>query len=72
MNFELTEEQKLVQEMVRDFADNEILPKGKALEDQHEFPKEILKKIADLGILGLNFPISLHLSKLDAHSPLCL
>ena len=44
MNFELTEEQKLVQEMVRDFADNEILPKGKALEDQHEFPKEILKK----------------------------
>ena len=56
MNFELTEEQKLVQEMVRDFADNEILPKGKALEDQHEFPKEILKKIADLGILGMTVP----------------
>ena len=56
MDFELAEEQKLVQEMMRDFANNEILPKGKALEDQHEFPKEILGKLADLGILGMTVP----------------
>jgi len=56
MDFELTEEQKLVQKMMRDFSNNEIIPKGKALEDQHEFPKELLKKIADLGILGMTVP----------------
>lgn len=56
MDFELTEEQRLVQEMMKDFANNEILPRGKAFEDQHEFPKEILKKLADLGILGMTVP----------------
>ncbi len=56
MDFELTEEQKLVQQMVRDFANNEIIPQGKALEDQHKFPKELLKKIAKLGILGMTVP----------------
>ncbi|MFC2160393.1 acyl-CoA dehydrogenase family protein [Acidobacteriota bacterium] len=56
MDFELTEEQKLVQEMMRDFANKEIFPKGKTLEEQHEFPKDLLKKIADLGILGITVP----------------
>ncbi len=56
MDFKLTEEQKLVQEMMRDFANNEIIPIGKELEDQHAFPKELLKKIADLGILGMTVP----------------
>jgi len=57
MDFELSEEHKLVQEMVRDFANNEILPVGKTLEKQHEFPKDLLSKIADLGILGMTIPV---------------
>ena len=56
MNFELAEEHKLVQEMMRDFSNNEILPVGKTLEKQHEFPKDLLSKIADLGILGMTIP----------------
>jgi hypothetical protein len=56
MDFELTEEQSLVQEMMRNFAKNEILPQAKALEDRQEFPKELLNKIADLGILGMTLP----------------
>ena len=56
MDFELSEEHKLVQEMVRDFANNEILPVGKTLEKQHEFPKDLISKIADLGILGMTIP----------------
>lgn len=56
MDFELTEEQRLIQKMMRDFANNEIIPAGRALEDRHEFPKELLKKIADLGILGMTLP----------------
>jgi len=56
MDFELTEEQRLVQKMVRNFANNEIFPEVKALEDRHEFPKGLLKKIAGLGIMGMTVP----------------
>jgi len=56
MNFELTEEQKLLQEMVRDFAQKEILPRAKSLEDSHTFPQELLERLADLGILGMTIP----------------
>lgn len=56
MDFELTEDQKLLKEMVRDFAQNEIRPKIKALEDKHAFPSEILSKLAELGILGMTVP----------------
>jgi len=56
MNFELTEEQKLLQEMVRDFAQKEILPQAKILEENQKFPHQLLKKLADLGILGMTIP----------------
>ena len=56
MDFELAEEHKLVQEMMKDFANNEILPTGKTLEEQHEFPKDLISKMADLGILGMTVP----------------
>ena len=56
MNFELTEEQKLLQEMVRDFAQKEILPLAKSLEESHTYPNELLKKLSGLGILGMTIP----------------
>jgi alkylation response protein AidB-like acyl-CoA dehydrogenase len=56
MDFELSEEQKLLQEMVRDFAQKEILPQAKSLEEDSTFPQEILKKLGDLGILGMTIP----------------
>jgi alkylation response protein AidB-like acyl-CoA dehydrogenase len=56
MNFELTEDQILIREMIRDFALNEIKPRAKALEDSHQFPVDLLKKLADLGILGMSIP----------------
>lgn len=56
MNFDLTEDQILIREMVRDFARNEIKPRAKTLEDSHQFPEDILKKLADLGILGMSIP----------------
>jgi alkylation response protein AidB-like acyl-CoA dehydrogenase len=56
MNFEFTEEQKLLQEMVRDFAQKEILPQAKSLEESHTFPHQLLKKLANLGILGMTIP----------------
>lgn len=56
MNFELTEDQKLLQEMVRDFAQKEIFPQARALEEGRVFPREILKKMGELGILGMTLP----------------
>lgn len=65
MNFELTEDQKLLKEMIRDFTQKEIRPKAKALENNHEFPGEILKKLANLGILGMTIPSEYEGTKTD-------
>ncbi len=56
MNFELTEEQSMLRDMMRDFTRNEIEPQAKALEERHEFPSELVKKLAELGILGITVP----------------
>ena len=56
MNFELTEEQRLLKEMIKDFAQKEITPKAKSLEDSKEFPRELLNRLGELGILGMTVP----------------
>lgn len=56
MNFKLTEDQILIRDMVRSFAENEIKPAAQALEDRHEYPSELLDKLAGLGILGMSVP----------------
>src|SRR6201990_1377115 len=53
MNFQLTEEQKAVQMAARDFAKNELLP-GVIERDEHQkFPAEQIKKMAELGFMGM-------------------
>lgn len=56
MDFELTEDQKLLREMVKDFAQKDMAPQVKILEDKKEFPKKILTKLGELGILGTTIP----------------
>jgi len=56
MDFDLTEPQQDFQKMLRDFADKEIAPKAKELDENGEFPYEIQKKMADLGLFGLPIP----------------
>jgi len=65
MNFEFAEEQKLLKEMVREFAQKEIIPHAKTLEKKSIFPQEILKKMADLGILGMTIPSEFGGTKTD-------
>lgn len=65
MNFELTEDQKMIQEMVRSFAEKEIKPVAKSLEENHEFPGKLLKELADLGILGMAVPAEFGGTKID-------
>jgi glutaryl-CoA dehydrogenase (non-decarboxylating) len=56
MNFELTNEQKSVKEMVRKFVDNEIIPNIQEWDRQGHFEPSILKKLADLQVMGVCIP----------------
>jgi len=53
MNFELTEEQLAVQAAARDFAQNELLPGVIERDEKQEFPKEQIKKMGELGFMGM-------------------
>ncbi|MBI4211743.1 MAG: acyl-CoA dehydrogenase [Deltaproteobacteria bacterium] len=59
MNFHLNEEQVMLQTMVREFAAQEIAPKAAKLDESSEFPYEAVKKMADLGLMGMMVPAEL-------------
>jgi len=56
MDFSFTEEQLMLQAMVRDFVAKEISPVAGQWEDEERFPYEVWKKIAELGICGVALP----------------
>lgn len=56
MNFELTEEQKMIQEMARKFAEREIKPVAAEYDRTHAHPKEIVAQMGELGLLGVTIP----------------
>lgn len=56
MDFQLTEEQRMIREMVRDFAENEIMPIASEIDKEGRFPFETFKKMGELGIMGLPWP----------------
>jgi alkylation response protein AidB-like acyl-CoA dehydrogenase len=56
MNFELSQEQKILQKSVRDFCAREIIPKAAAWNEEGKFPHEIIAPLAGLGVLGIQIP----------------
>ena len=58
MNLELTEEQKLLQKSVREFAETEVRPLAKELDETGRFPRETFTKAAELGLTGVALPES--------------
>ena len=56
MHFELTEEQKMIQDMARKFAEREIAPVAAELDRTHRHPEEIVKKMGELGLMGITIP----------------
>jgi butyryl-CoA dehydrogenase len=56
MNFELTEEQALIRQTAREFAQAEIAPRAGEFDQRAEFPYEIVAKMAGLGLMGLPIP----------------
>lgn len=57
MNFTLTDEQRMVQQMVRDFAEREVAPVIKEYDRRQEMADFILPRLGQLGILGLCIPV---------------
>ena len=56
MDFSLSDEQQMIRDMCREFAEDEIKPHAEELDRTGAFPYEIIHKMADLGLLGLPFP----------------
>ncbi len=56
MNLELSEEQKLLQQTVREFANAEVKPHAREIDETCRFPRETFRKAAELGLTGVAFP----------------
>lgn len=56
MNLRFTDEQEMMRKMVREFANEEITPFIEKMEEKEEFPREIIKKMGELGLMGITIP----------------
>jgi alkylation response protein AidB-like acyl-CoA dehydrogenase len=56
MNFDLTEEQKMVRKLMRDFAEGEVAPEADERDRSKTFPREVFQQMAKLNLMGLPFP----------------
>jgi alkylation response protein AidB-like acyl-CoA dehydrogenase len=56
MNFDKNENQEIIAQMIRDFAEKEIRPNMKKWDDDEIFPVETMKKLGELGLLGIFIP----------------
>src|SRR5690625_1270930 len=56
MDFELTKEQTMIKEMVRDFAKTVIQPRAIGIDKEAMFPEDIFKQMGELGFMGIPFP----------------
>jgi len=56
MDFDLPDDHRLIQRTVRDFARNEVAPVAEELDKNKQFPYEIVRKLGELGLMGIPFP----------------
>lgn len=56
MNFELTENQQMIADMIRDYSDKHIRPRLMEWDETQEFPMEVFKQLGELGLMGVLVP----------------
>ncbi|HEX6989305.1 MAG TPA: acyl-CoA dehydrogenase family protein [Bacillota bacterium] len=56
MDFDLSEEQRLIRQLVRDFVEAKVRPRAASWEEARRIPDEVFRELGQLGILGLPFP----------------
>lgn len=57
MDFRLTEEQRMIRDMTRKFVDDVVEPQAEELERSGKYPYDIMNRMADLGMMGIPFPV---------------
>jgi alkylation response protein AidB-like acyl-CoA dehydrogenase len=56
LTFELTDEQRALRDTIREFAESEIAPHAGEWDEHHVFPTEVVRKLGELGAMGIAFP----------------
>jgi alkylation response protein AidB-like acyl-CoA dehydrogenase len=56
MDFNLSDEQKMLRSLVKEFVDGEVRPLSQKIDEDEEIPTALIKKIAEMGFLGVAFP----------------
>jgi short/branched chain acyl-CoA dehydrogenase len=56
LNYDLTQEQQLVRDTVREFAESRIAPVAAELDREHRFPYDLVEELAGLGLMGMTVP----------------
>ena len=68
MDFAPTTEQRQIQEMVEQFADEEIQPRAAEIDETDEFPRDLVDRMAELGLMGMPIPEEYGGAGLDYHA----
>jgi butyryl-CoA dehydrogenase len=68
MDLQLTEEQEALVRMVREFADREIRPAAAEIDAKARYPEELVRRMGELGLMGIEVPVDYDGSELDAVS----
>ena len=68
MDFSLSEHHELLRKSVRDFARQEVLPRARKWDEEERFPKEIVPRLAEMGLLGIRIPEEYGGSGMDMQS----
>jgi alkylation response protein AidB-like acyl-CoA dehydrogenase len=71
MDFALTDEQRAIQDTFARFSDERVAPQAEALDHAHDYPRALVKELADLGFVGMRYPEEVGGSGADLVS-LCL
>lgn len=66
--FDLTEEQKMIRDMTRDFAKKTVAPRAPEIDRKHEYPADLIKQMGELGLMGVEVPAEWDGAGMD---PLC-
>jgi butyryl-CoA dehydrogenase len=68
MQIDLTEEQRQVRDLCREFADQELRPHARQWDEAHRFPAEVVRKLAEMGLMGVAVPAEWGGAGMDAVS----
>jgi len=68
MDFALSEEQRQIRDTVASFVDDEVVPRAAEIDETDEFPADLIDEMADLGLMGMPFPVEYEGAGLDYHS----